>query len=126
MLSRVRDRFQSLAMVARDRWSRLGRRRQVVLAVAGALVVAAGISGAVVLGLGGGQSTCDRPLCVEVLGPEGDAVPPMTPVRIRLVGDLDREAAVEGLEISQQPAGLKRFEGTCWCSARSGPASPGA
>ena len=112
MLSRVKTRIQFLSASIRDRWTRLGRRRQVALGIVGALVMAAGISAAAVLGLGGGgQPACDKPLCVEVIGPQGDAVQPMTPVRIRLAGDLDRKAAVEALQISHQPEGLKRFEG---------------
>jgi len=112
MLSRVKTRIQFLSASIRDRWTRLGRRRQVALGIVGALVMAAGISAAVVFGLGGGgQPACDKPLCVEVIGPKGDAVQPMTPVRIRLAGDLDRKAAVGALQISHQPEGLKRFEG---------------
>ena len=112
MLSRLKTRIQSLSVLLRERWTRLGRRRQVAVGVVGALVVAGGVSAAVVLGLsGGGLPSCDKPLCAEVIGPMGDAVQPMTPVRIRLAGDLNRKAAVEALQISNQPAGDKRFEG---------------
>ncbi len=112
MLSRLKTRIQSLSVLLRDRWTRLGRRRQVAVGIVGALVVAGGVSAAVVLGLsGGGLPSCDKPLCAEVIGPVGDAVQPMAPVRIRLAGDLNRKAAVEALQISNQPAGDKRFEG---------------
>jgi uncharacterized protein YfaS (alpha-2-macroglobulin family) len=112
MLPRAKTRIQSLWALMRGRWTGLGRRRQVVLGIVGALLMAAGVSAGVVLGLGGGgQPACDKPLCVEVIGPTGDTVPTMTPVRIRLAGHLDREAAIEALQISNEPAGLKTFEG---------------
>jgi len=112
MLSRARTRMQSLVASATGRWARLGWRRRVALGGVAALVVAAGVATAVGLSLrGGGPSDCDKPLCVEVIGPKGDGVNPMTPVQVWLAGKVDREAAVEALQIGNEPKGDRRFEG---------------
>jgi alpha-2-macroglobulin len=89
------------------RWSRLSGRGRLV-AAGGALAVLGALVAGLVLVLtsgGGGKSNCDRPLCVEVLGPSGDAVRPMTPVTIRLAGRVDRNVAVHALQIKDAPAG---------------------
>ena len=95
----------------RRRWSRLGRRGRLAAAGGGVVVLGAVVVAGLVLVLtsdGGGKSGCDRPLCVEVLGPRGDDVRPMTPVRIRLAVRVDRDAAVHALQIDNAPAG--RFD----------------
>ena len=114
MPSRIRVNVQSLLGSARDLWIRLGRWRQIALGGAALLVVAGGTTAGLLLALAGGgekASPCGEPLCVEVLGPKGEEVHPMAPVQIQLVGDLDRKAAVQALRISNEPKGLKRFEG---------------
>lgn len=92
-------------------WKGLGRRRQ--LALAGVTVaVALGVAtGAAVLVSGGGPSRCNEPVCVEVIGPKGDKVHPMTPIQIRVAGSIDRAAALRALQISNEPKGTKTFEG---------------
>ena len=89
------------------RWSRLGGRGRLAAAGGGLAVLGALVAGLVlVLTSGGGdKSSCDRPLCVEVLGPSGEEVRPMTPVRIRLAGSVDRDVAVHALQIANAPAG---------------------
>lgn len=116
MLARVKTGMRSLVTAARARWSKLGRRRQIALGGAAALLVAAGVSTGLALGRGEGEATveildCGKPVCVRVIGPKGGDVHPMTPVRIRLAGVLDREAAVRALRISNKPKGEKSFEG---------------
>jgi hypothetical protein len=111
MWERTKQNIERIGSALRHRWSALsGRQRLAAGAFGGAILVAAGIAVALVLAMGGGD-TCDRPLCVEVLAPSGEEVPPMTPVRIRLGGDLDRQAAVSALQISNERPGQKRFEG---------------
>lgn len=87
-------------------WSRLGRRGRLGAVGGGVAALGAIVAGvALLLASGGGKSACDRPLCVEVLGPSGDDVRPMTPVRIRLAGDVDHDVAVHALQIANAPAG---------------------
>lgn len=112
MLSRMRTPVQSLLAWTRDRWARLGRPRQVAMGAVAVLVVMAGVVTAVALGSrDGGPSDCDKPICVEVIGPAGDAVHPMAPVQIWLAGKVDREAAIEALQIGNEPKGSRGFEG---------------
>ncbi len=112
MLSRIGKFIQSLATSGWGRWARLGWRQQVAFGGILIAVVAAGIAGAVVLSAGDGEpSDCDKPLCVEVIGPKGDAVHPMAPVQIWLAGKVDRDTAIEALQIANEPQGDKQFEG---------------
>ena len=94
----------------RTRWSKLSRRDRVVTAGAGVLLVVVAAAGLTIAALGG-VSRCEQPVCVEVIGPTGERVHPMTPVQIRVVGDIDRELAVQVLQISNEPKGTKEFEG---------------
>lgn len=115
MLLRLRERIGSLLARAGSRWSALGRRGR--LAAGGVALAAVGGIAAVVAvlllaGGGGGEALrCERPVCVEPIGPLGEEVHPMTPVRIWVAGAVDRQAALEALRISNQPPGEKRFEG---------------
>jgi uncharacterized protein YfaS (alpha-2-macroglobulin family) len=97
---------------ARDRWRGWTPRRRAVASGVALTAMAGVVLGvALPLLLRDGGVECDRVLCVEVLGPMGDAVHPMTPVRIRLAGEgLDRKAAVAALQISNRPEGQVRFE----------------
>lgn len=107
MLSRVRAGLDPLLA----RWRRLGWRRQLIIGgAATAIVVATGAAIAVVA-LSGGPSRCTEPVCVEVLSPKGDKVHPMTPVRMRVSGTIDRDVALRSLQISNEPKGTKTFEG---------------
>ncbi|MDE3096257.1 MAG: Ig-like domain-containing protein [Chloroflexota bacterium] len=107
MVARVRSALSHVA----GRWRALSLWQQLAAGAVAALIVAGAVAG-VRFGLaGGGGSRCDKPLCVEVLGPGGDAVSPMAPVRIRLAGSLDRQAALAALRISHEPAGRRRFIG---------------
>ncbi len=114
MLSRIRSVFQPLAHRARDRWLQLTRPQKIAAGgAATALILAAAV--AVVLAFegdgSGSGSNCPKPLCVEVIGMSGGLVHPMTPVQVRLAGNLDRDAAVKALVISNEPKGSKQFEG---------------
>ena len=106
MRSRI---FTSIGGVRRARarhWSRLERRGRLAAVGGGVAALGAIVAGAaLLLASGGGKSACDHPLCVEVLGPSGDDVRPMTPVRIRLAGDVDHDVAVHALQIAHAPAG---------------------
>lgn len=112
MLSRLWSRIKSAASAARRRWAGLGRRRQLAVAAAAALLVSGGVAVGVVLAvIGGGEPfRCVDPICVEVIGPKGDAVHPMTPVQIKVLGKGDREALVQALQISNEPPGTKASE----------------
>lgn len=109
----LRERLRAMRDAALRGWRRMtGRQRALAAALAAGTVVAAGLGVALPLVFRGGERIeCDRPLCVEVLGPEGDAVHPMTPVRVRLAGKgLDRKAAVSAIQISDRPEEDVRFE----------------
>jgi hypothetical protein len=110
MKSRIVTSMREALNALRRRWSRLGGRARLAVAAGGLAVLGALIAVLVLVltSLGGGKSGCDRPLCVEVLGPSGDEVRPMTPVRIRLAGRVDRDVAVHGLQIANAPGG--RFD----------------
>jgi hypothetical protein len=58
-----------------------------------------------------GGSRCDQPVCIEVIGPRGEHVHPMTPIQIRVAGEIDRDLAVQALQISNEPNGARQFEG---------------
>ncbi len=110
MRSRIIKLMRAPLNALHQRWSRLGGRARLAAAVGGMAVLGALGAGLVFVltSGGGGTSGCDRPLCVEVLGPSGDEVRPMTPVRIRLAGRVDRDVAVHALQIKDAPAG--RFD----------------
>ena len=110
MRSRIVTSMRAPLNALRRRWSRLGGRARLAAAVGGLAVLGALGAGLVFVltSGGGGTSGCDRPLCVEVLGPSGDEVRPMTPVRIRLAGRVDRDVAVHALQIKDAPAGALR------------------
>ena len=117
MQDKIRSRIDSLRESTkawlnsvRTRWSKLSRRDQVLTAGAGVLLVLVATVGLTIAALGG-ASRCDEPVCVEVIGPTGERVHPMTPIQIRVVGDIDRELAVQALQISNEPKGTKKFEG---------------
>ncbi|MEX2245413.1 MAG: Ig-like domain-containing protein [Dehalococcoidia bacterium] len=112
MWERWNEAMRSAGAALRRRWVALGRRGQIAAGAGASAVLIAGVTVGLVLALRDGSDHCDAPLCVEVLAPEGEEVPPMTPVRIRLAGEgLDREGAVRALQISNEPAGQTRFEG---------------
>lgn len=106
----LRESTKAWLNSVRSRWSKLSRRDQAMTAGAGVLLVLVAAVGLTFAALGG-PSRCDQPVCVEVIGPTGERVHPMTPVQIRVVGDIDRELAVQALQISNEPKGTKRFEG---------------
>lgn len=112
MATRIVTRIRTGLAAASSRWGRLDRRWRIGAAAA-AVAVIAGLTAVVVIatsGGGGGGSSCDKPLCVEVLGPAGDDVAPMALVRIRLAGDIDHDVALRALDISNKPAGQARFD----------------
>ncbi len=115
MLSRMKSRMRSLVALARSRWVQLGRRRQVAVGGIALFLAAGAITAGAIFAFGedGGQGplNCEKPICVEVLGPRGANVHPMMPVRIWVAGAVDHQAAVEALNISHQPPGQKQFEG---------------
>lgn len=111
MMSRSLSRAKSALDALLARWRQLSRRRQLTIGGALAAAVIAITAGVTVLALSGGPSRCTGPFCVEVLGPTGDKVHPMTPVRIRVNGAIDRDLALRSLQISNEPKGTKRFEG---------------
>jgi uncharacterized protein YfaS (alpha-2-macroglobulin family) len=65
---------------------------------------------AVALVLSEESSACNDRFCVEVLGVAGEEVDPMTPLRIRLRGDIDRDAALAALQIEPAATGTAAFE----------------
>ncbi len=107
----IADRIRSTSSRLRQRWRTLDRRAQVAVCAVVAAVVVGAATGGVLLFTRGGGSNCDRPLCVDVLGPGSADVSPMTPVRIRLAGSIDRTAALAALQISNEPAGSRQFVG---------------
>ncbi len=111
MFARFTASIRSAAGHAWRRWSALNPRAQLAIGVVAALAVAGAIGAAVALRPSGGGSTCDKPLCVEVLGPGAEDVPTMAPVRIRLGGSIDRRAAMAALKITNEPAGRRQFKG---------------
>jgi uncharacterized protein YfaS (alpha-2-macroglobulin family) len=114
MFRHVEESVKRLFAAAGHRSSTLRLRPQTAV-LGGALAIAlATIVFAIVAAVrdsGGGGTSCAEPLCVEVISPATDEVAPMVPVRIRLAGKLDRDAALRALKISNEPSGLKRFEG---------------
>jgi len=111
MSPHIIDRIRPAATAAWQRWRALDLRLRLAAAAVALLAVAGAITGIVLALSGGGVSHCDRPLCVEVLGPGGDDVSTMTPVRIRLAGSIDRHVAMSALKISNEPAGRRQFDG---------------
>src|SRR5262245_45870817 len=75
----------------------------------GLALLLAGVIGAGVLLLTGDDEACTPRFCAEVIGPSGEDVDPMTPVRIRLNG-VDETTALAAIQISNEPKGSKRFE----------------
>jgi len=118
MPARIRSRLDSMQESTRAwlndvraRWSQLSRPDQAVTAASGVLLLLLAGVGLTIAALGGGVSRCDQPLCVEVIGPQGERVHPMTPIQIRVVGEIDRDTAVQALQVSNEPKGAKKFEG---------------
>lgn len=74
-------------------------------------VIAFAVVAAVRDGGAGSPVSCDKPLCIDVIGPATDEVEPMAPVRIRLQGDVDHDTALHALLLTNDPAGDRRFDG---------------
>ncbi len=111
MFAQVVASVRSISSRLWQRWSVLDRRVRIGAAGVAALAVAGAVTGVVLLMSGGGGPRCDKPLCIEVLGPGGEDVSTMAPVRIRLAGSLDRHIALSALKISNEPAGRREFVG---------------
>src|SRR5687767_7205965 len=103
-LSNVSQAFRS----ALRRWDTLPPRLRFLAVVVpgfGAVAVVAAL-----LLSGDQRPDCSPSFCLELLGPEGAAVEPMTPLRIRLRGDVDPAAAIEALRIEPAAPGKAAFE----------------
>lgn len=111
MFAQVVASVRSISSRLWQRWSVLDRRVRIGAAGVAALAVAGAVTGVVLLMSGGGGPRCDKPLCIEVLGPGGEDVSTMAAVRIRLAGSLDRHIALSALKISNEPAGRREFVG---------------
>ncbi|HYM14650.1 MAG TPA: Ig-like domain-containing protein [Dehalococcoidia bacterium] len=111
MFQRTISHLRTAPSRVAGRWRALTLRQRAALGAVAAIILAGVVAGVLLALPGGSASHCDKPLCVDVLGPGGDAVSPMAPVRIRLAGALDRKAALAALQISHQPAGSRQFVG---------------
>ena len=126
MFARFTASTRSTAQRTWQRWCALDPRARAATSIVAAVAIAGSIGAIVALRPGGGGSTCDQPLCVEVIGPGGEDVPTMASVRIRLGGEVDRHTAMAALKISNEPAGRRQFKGDVLTSRPSGPDSRGA
>jgi uncharacterized protein YfaS (alpha-2-macroglobulin family) len=109
-LTRVKGATRAWPSEVRARWLKLSRQERLLItasSVALFLMATAGLTVAILVG----TSTCGQDVCVEVIGPKGDQVHPMTPVQIRVSGQIDKDSAIKALKISNEPAGSKSFEG---------------
>ncbi|HLF78976.1 MAG TPA: Ig-like domain-containing protein [Dehalococcoidia bacterium] len=90
------------------RWRGLSTIRRAILGLGVTAALAVGLGAGFVL-FRGSASECTPQFCAQVLGPSGDDVDPMTPVRIRLHG-IDEDAALAALTISNDAKGNAKFE----------------
>jgi uncharacterized protein YfaS (alpha-2-macroglobulin family) len=109
-LAALRKSVNAWRNEVRTRWRAKTQLDKAATAGAAVLLLIIVCAGAI-LAASAGVSRCGEDVCIEVIGPSGEGVQPMTPVQIRVSGDINQQDAISALKITHEPAGSKDFEG---------------